>query len=933
MKHYLRLILSILSFSLLSQVVDAQSCYKLIRSEGIQFYEDRNYLDALDKFELAADCVDLPRKNDLEKWKARCTEGIRNLIVELKATVLNLNNVTADNYLINADRLIKERDYNSAKLYSLYALDFDTLSGDRVKRASNTINFYPDLPVSVFRPSFYHRIHTFEVSPVAPILVTIPKDYLTLYLWDYETEELISVLPSFSANTVTFSPDGKLLAVGGRNSGLIQVWDIEKKETIAFFNMHSARINRLVFSSDNNKLASASTDKKVFLWDIAEQTLIDSITNHSASVTSIDFSKDGRFLASSSRDRTIRVYDTLLKSERFASGQQKSIINEVFFSKNTGMLISCANNHEVKQWDFNTSKDSVLIKSTESHIQNASFRKLDDHLMALTTENRIELWLENQTTDYWLWMDKGWINAITVKEPKKNIEKVVFSPFGDAFFSLAANDNTIKIWNLTENYLYIDSTTQDIKRYLADTEQRFNLKKEGTELLSFKEPYEQAVEDMDQIYEDSIKILDYLDLYPIFSTSRPDLLYQIGLSYYNQKKYQNAQRFLRQFVEKVPHEPQGWRLLSMAATNMYKYDNALSAMKKATELSPYDDLLWIDLGFIYNYRTYHEETKDCLEKALELNPNNPNYFIYYQLGQYYERIQEKEKAISFYKKTLEIAPNYSEAITSIGLLHAKNKAIEEAILFAQRANNLNLNDEWTYIFIGEIYRESFIRTQDSMLMNKAMTAYEKAFSINPNNPVCMVGLGIGYYALNDYANTKQYLEQAYKLSAYSSDVALNLVEYYVDYEKEYGRSNRMLDTILQQFPNEWYAQALKGQIFAATGEYKKALSYFESALALSDDPYIQKNIAYVYLKLKKEKLAKEYLDLASAQLPYDKWVLRNTACYHAAKNDKKLALETLQQAIEAGYEDIDWLETETLLDNLRRDNTYKKMIQKLKDES
>lgn len=925
------LLIYIFSILLLPKLVEAQGCYKLIRSEGIQFYEDRNYLDALDKFELAADCADLPRKNDLEKWKERCTEGIRNLIVELKATVLNLNNVTADNYLINADRLIKERDYNSAKLYSLYALDFDTLSEDRIKRAADNINSYPDLPVSVFRPSFYHKIHSFEVSPVAPILVTIPKDYLTLYLWDYHTEELISVLPTFSANTVAFSPNGKLLAVGGRNSGLIQVWDIEKKETVAFFNMHSARINRLVFSSDNNKLASASTDKKIFLWDISEQTIVDSITNHNASVTSIDFSNDGRFLASGSRDRTIRVYDIATKSERFASGPQKSIINEVFFSKNSGMLISCTNNHEVKQWDFYSSSDSILIKNTEYYIQNASFRKLDDHLIALTTENKLELWLNNKSTDVWL--DKGWINVITLKEPKKNIEKVVFSPFGNAFFSLAVNDNTIKIWDLTANSLFIDSTTQDIKNVLVDTERRFNLKKEGTELLTFKEPYEQAVEDMDQTYEDSLRILDYLDLYPIFKATRPDLLYQMGLSLFNQKKYQEAQRFLLQFVEKAPHEPQGWRLLSMAATNMYNYDNALTAMQKATELSPYDDLLWIDLGFIYNYRTYHEETKNCLEKALELNPNNPNYLIYHQLGQYYERVQEKEIAISYYKKALDVAPNYSNAITSIGLLYAKNKAIDKAILFAERANNLAINDEWTYIIVGEIYRESFIRTQDSMLMTRAMTAYKKALNINPNNVVCYVGLGIGYYALNDYANTKQYLERAYEMSTNSTDVTLNLVEYYVDHEKEYTRSKRMLDTILQQFPNEWYGQALMGQIYTASTDYKKALNYFESALSLSDDPYIQKNIAYVYLKLKKEKLAKEYLDLATEQLPYDKWVLRNTACYYAAKNDKKLALEYLQLAIDAGYEDLDWLENEELLNNLRKDNSYKKLIQKLKDET
>ena len=60
------------------------------------------------------------------------------------------------------------------------------------------------------------------------------------------------------------------------------------------------------------------------------------------------------------------------------------------------------------------------------------------------------------------------------------------------------------------------------------------------------------------------------------------------------------------------------------------------------------------------------------------------------------------------------------------------------------------------------------------------------------------------------------------------------------------------------------------------------------------------------------------------------WVYRNWACYYASENEIERAIENLQKAIDLGYDDLEWIEEEETLNNLRDEDRYQQLIERLR---
>jgi WD40 repeat protein len=73
---------------------------------------------------------------------------------------------------------------------------------------------------------------------------------------------------------VAFSPDGKILAVGGTDKsdgdGTVQLWDVATGEQIgASLNMKAGAVSSVAFSRNGEALAAADGDGPARLWDVA----------------------------------------------------------------------------------------------------------------------------------------------------------------------------------------------------------------------------------------------------------------------------------------------------------------------------------------------------------------------------------------------------------------------------------------------------------------------------------------------------------------------------------------------------------------------------------------------------------------------------------------------------------------------------------------
>ena len=158
--------------------------------------------------------------------------------------------------------------------------------------------------------------------------------------------------------SLAFSPDGDLLAVGGRD-GVIRLIDLAGGKPMTLLHGHTNAVACMAFSPDGATLATGGKgkDRSVRLWDVSGGREEMELPSPSGAIFSVCFSPDGRMVAAGCDGGVGRLWDAVGGTEKAAVQGHKRPVLRVAFSADGGTLETAGREGVVKFWMVDEAED------------------------------------------------------------------------------------------------------------------------------------------------------------------------------------------------------------------------------------------------------------------------------------------------------------------------------------------------------------------------------------------------------------------------------------------------------------------------------------------------------------------------------------------------------------------------------------------------
>ncbi|KAF4615643.1 hypothetical protein D9613_012543 [Agrocybe pediades] len=273
-------------------------------------------------------------------------------------------------------------------------------------------------------------------------------------LWDTETARQTgkALRGNFrpAVGSVAFSPDSTHL-VSGSFDHTIRLWDVQKMEQVGGpWKGHTDYISCVAFSPDGTKVVSASHDSTIRIWNPENGKEIAVLEGYKDYVFSVAFSPDGLHVVSGSWDKTVCIWDALMYQQVGEPLEgHTNVVRSVAYSPNSTHIASGCQDGTIRIWNAETRKQVGEPLKGHSNIITSVCFSPDGKLLASGSYDRtIRIW----STDTGVQIGEG------LRGHDGWVGSVVFSPDGKTLAS-GSDDHTIRMWDI-ESYveLYSPST-------------------------------------------------------------------------------------------------------------------------------------------------------------------------------------------------------------------------------------------------------------------------------------------------------------------------------------------------------------------------------------------------------------------------------------------------------------------------------------------
>ncbi|MFA5060514.1 MAG: tetratricopeptide repeat protein [Candidatus Omnitrophota bacterium] len=287
----------------------------------------------------------------------------------------------------------------------------------------------------------------------------------------------------------------------------------------------------------------------------------------------------------------------------------------------------------------------------------------------------------------------------------------------------------------------------------------------------------------------------------------------------------------------------GWIYLEIGQVS-----DAILAFERVIAQDPLNEQSYMDVLGAY-FKVIKKGQNDARYKEAQAKVANAYIYLiqkkspaaasYFNLGYIYGEQGDLKTAIDFYKKALEINPQYAKALYNLANAYTDMELYNEAVNLYRRAIKIDPKNSDVYLGLGVAY---------TALGNhqEAVSCYKKAIEVNPSNSNAYFNLAFSYETTGQIRDAIENYKKTTEIDPAHAEAYYNLGNLYVHLGMT-ETAVKNYEKAIEVSPEHLNALINLSIVYSQEGEFARSLEYCKRAMALGYEPEAE------FLRILKEK--------------------------------------------------------------------------------
>ena len=344
-----------------------------------------------------------------------------------------------------------------------------------------------------------------------------------------------------------------------------------------------------------------------------------------------------------------------------------------------------------------------------------------------------------------------------------------------------------------------------------------------------------------------------------------------------QKKYKKALELCSDVLQIDPENQQAVHCKATMLIGLNRGTEAANLLNASLLKNPLDEKTYYGLALVYDVSSNISKAEKYYKKALEINPNYALAVM--DLAAIYEKRDSTEQLIKDLEALAQLSPLKiikDKIVLNYFDLASKDKSSRNAAKYYSKAL------DYLDMIEAENPELSNVKIQKALLLDEmgkpsqAIKTLEDAIIQFPNNERLLYYLATEYDKNNRKDDALNIMENIIKLNPDNPE-ALNYVGYiYISKKINTEKAKEFISRALKILPDDPYVMDSMGWMYFNTGDYKNAVIQLEKALDVIKnkkdfEPEIIEHLMSAYKQAGlSDKIKQTYLDLVNLGIYKDK---------------------------------------------------------------